>query len=431
MPSLNRTRTMRRHGVPTSAAARPWQIAVIVLGWTILTTPGCVQPFFMTQSNYDYYNSMSLTYSRPGFHSDEFPVESFPPRTTELPSTKEKWSLTLAEAKKLALENNKQIVATATQPGQAGALVQFQMSQFDATVSAGGQWSRSNIPLASAVANAGAGTASILVDAFGQNANAFLGTGSIGGFGLNATTGGATSDVLQSLPGQNLFEIFKRNATGGITNINYSLGYNRQDPIGAFTLVNPAWTSEVEASIVQPLLQGAGVEFNRAQILVARANQEQSVQGFQLVVQRTLRDVESAYWQLGFAYYDLYSREIGLEQALVTWRIVRAQVEEGAKSKPDLAQAREQLEFFRVSASTPCSGCLMPSETCDSQSVCRPTMPGRLSRPTSRRWRSISPIGKRVWWRRFRFDRTWWLRPSRCGRRNWKSFGNRTACWPI
>ncbi len=346
MPSLSQTRKIKSRRVDSSSA-RPWQIAAIVLGWTILTTPGCVQPFFMTQSNYDYYNSMSLAYSQPGSHSNEFPIESFPPRTTEQPATKEKWSLSLAEAKKLALENNKQIIAVATQPGQAGALVQFQLSQFDATVSAGGQWSRSNIPLNSAVANAGAGTASILVDAFGQNANAFLGTGSVGGFGLNATTGGATSDVLQSLPGQNLFEIFKRNATGGLTSINYSLGYNRQSPIGAFTLVNPAWTSEVEASIVQPLLQGAGVEFNRAQVLVARANQEQSVQGFQTVVQRTLRDVESAYWQLGFAYYDLYSREIGLEQALVTWRIVRAQVEEGAKSKPDLAQAREQLEFFR------------------------------------------------------------------------------------
>jgi outer membrane protein TolC len=321
---------------------------VIVLGWTILTTPGCVQPFFMTQSNYDYYNSMSLTYSRPGFHTDEFPIESFPPRSTETPTAKEQWPLTLADAKRMALQNNKQIMAVAPQPGQIGALAEFQMSQFDAVASLGGQWSRSDIPLTSTVASAGAGTNAIKVDAFGQNANAFLGTGSLGGFGVTATPGASSVDTLQSLPGQNLFEIFKRNATGGVTNVNYSLGYNRQFPIGAFTAINPAWTSQVTASVVQPLLQGAGVEFNRAQILVTRANQEQSIQGFQTIVQRTLRDVESAYWQLGFAYYDLYSREVGLEQALVTWRIVRVQVEEGAKSKPDLAQSREQLEFFRA-----------------------------------------------------------------------------------
>ncbi|MBY0586005.1 TolC family protein [bacterium] len=339
---------------PTSARqaetspARAWQVVVIVLGWTILSTPGCVQPFFMTQSNYDYYNSMSLTYSRPGFQTDEFRTESFPPRSTATPTVKEQWPLHLADAKKIALENNKQVLAVASQPGQIGALAQLQLSQFDAFVSLGGQWSRSDIPLTSTVANAGTGGNSIQVDAFGQNANAFLGTGNLGGFGINATPGGSTIDVLQSIPGQNLFEVFKRNATGGTTNVNYSLGYNRQFPVGAFTAVNPAWTSQVTASITQPLLQGAGVEFNRAQILVTRANEQQSIQGFQTIVQRTLRDVESAYWQLGFAYYDLYSREVGLEQALTTWRIVRAQVEEGAKSKPDLAQAREQLEFFRA-----------------------------------------------------------------------------------
>jgi outer membrane protein TolC len=342
-----RKRMPERPRAGDRSAARPWQIVVIVMGWAILTAPGCVQPFFMTQSNYDYYNSMSLTYAQSSAEGGEFSIESFPPRSTLLPEAKERWELTLAEAKRLAMENNKQVLAVAAQPGQIGALAQLQLAQFDATVAIGGQWSGGDIPLTSTVATAGTAQNSIKVNSFGQSPNNFLGTGQIGGFGVNSSPGGATTDILQSLPGQNLFEIFKRNATGGTTNINYSLGYSRQFPIGAFTAVNPAWTSEVEASFTQPLLQGAGVEFNRAIILVTRANQEQSVQLFHQVVQRTLRDVENAYWQLGFAYYDLYSRDVGLEQALVTWRIVRSQVEEGAKSKPDLAQAREQLEFFR------------------------------------------------------------------------------------
>ena len=328
------------------------QIAVIAFGWLLITTPGCIGigPNFMTQRDYEYYNTMSLDLGHKSYDESREQVASFPPRTVVDPAEKKKWQLSLEEVKQIALRNNKQVLVYSVQPGQAGTQIEARLSEFDPYFSIGGEWGRANTPLTSSVAVVGSGLSSLVTDTFGNSGssgNQFSGVGTAG-YGLNATTGGATQDVLFSLPGQNVFEVFKKNATGGTTRLSYGLGYTRQNRTGLFTLVNPAWNSVATASIAQPLLQGAGVEFNRAATQIARANYDQSIRVFEQVVQTMLRDVESAYWQLGFTYYDLYSREVGLEQALATWRKVRAEVEVGRSAIQDLAQAREQFEFYRA-----------------------------------------------------------------------------------
>jgi outer membrane protein TolC len=314
-----------------------------------MTLPGCVHPWIMTNRDYDFYNRMSADLDHQGYADLQTRTTAVEPRTVIDPGGKEPWQLTLDDARRLALENNKQILTFGTQPGQADAVVALQLSQFDAFWSLGGEWSRSNTPLNTNVATVGTGQNAIIVDSFGSGGGngSFLGLGS-GGFGSNTTSGGATQDINSTLPGRNLFEIFKRNATGGTTRLSYALGYSRQNQVGTFTTLNPAWTSEATVGIEQPFLQGAGVEFNRAQIMIARSNFEQSVRIFESTVHQILRDTESAYWQLGFAYYDLYSREMGLEQGLATWRRVKAEVDVGRSSYADLSQAREQLEFFRA-----------------------------------------------------------------------------------
>lgn len=325
--------------------------AVIALGWTILLTcPGCVHPLVMTQRDYDFYNSMSISYGEPNYDEIVETVGAFPPRTVVDPTEKEKWELSLTDAKRIALNNNKQVLVFANQPGQVGSLVDIQLAQFDAIWGMGGGWSRADVPLTTTVANAGTGQGSLRIDSFGTSSRGggqFLGVGGAN-FGINATPGGPTIDALQSTPGQNFFELVKRNATGGTTKLAYDIGYTFQNQVGIFTSVNPAWTNEVSARVTQPFLQGAGVEFNRAATLVARANFEQSVRVFEQAVQTILRDTENAYWGLGYAYYDLYSREVGLEQALATWQKLLAEYQFGRSSRADLAQAREQLEFFRA-----------------------------------------------------------------------------------
>ena len=331
------------------------QTGLIALGWLLITTPGCVSigPSIMTQRDYQHYNSMSLDLDHQTYvaQTPNERVANFPPRTVADPTDKKKWLLSLDEVNQIALKSNKQVLVYSMQPGQAGSGIEARLAEFDAYFSVGGDWGRSNTPLTSSVNVAGSGQSSLVTNTFGNST--FSGTSLTGGissagFGTNTTTGGATQDTPLSLPGQDLMDIVKKTATGGTAQLSYGLGYTRQSRIGLFTLVNPAWNSVVTASVRQPLLQGGGVEYNRANIQIARANYDQSIRVFEQVVQTMLRDVESAYWQLGFTYYDLYSREVGLEQALITWRKVRAEVEVGRSAIPDLAQAREQFEFFRA-----------------------------------------------------------------------------------
>lgn len=61
---------------------------------------------------------------------------------------------------------------------------------------------------------------------------------------------------------------------------------------------NPLYTSLLTASVRQPLLRGFGIEVNRAQIEIARANRDVSYWQFARDVRDQLLDVETAYWRL-------------------------------------------------------------------------------------------------------------------------------------
>lgn len=303
-------------------------------------TVGCQKPYFMTDLDYDFYNRVSGEYDRSEY-GDEPLVPVHQPRTVRDPGETDKipWKLTLAEVKRITLENNKQIAFLGYRPGEAGTVVDLRLSAFDAFFSFGGAWSGSEQQVLSNIQVIGTGRDAITQKLFG---------GAQAGYGFNATQGAATQEVFSSIPGAEVLGIFKRNATGGLTRLTYTLDYQNINPVNVFTAINPAWRSAVNIGLEQPVLQGAGVEFNRAPILIARANYEQQIKDFQANVQTLLRDVEIAYWQINFAYQDLYSRQTGMEQALATWQKEKNKQEVGTGAVPDVAQAREQYEFFRA-----------------------------------------------------------------------------------
>lgn len=319
---------------------------------------GCAKPYFMTQVDYDFYNRISGEFERAKYEEQPIVPEG-EPRTVREPGDRKRWELTLAEAKRIALEHNKQIAVVQYVPGDAGTQIDFQLASFDAFFEAGGGWGRQEQQVVNRVQVVGTGRDAIIQKLFGSSIPL---PGSA--FGV-ATTSGANTGVIPlnstvrnagfSNPGAgvvgqplNMLGFGKRLATGGIARVNYSLGYNNINPVNVFTAVNPAWQSSVNLTMQQPILQGAGVEFNRAPILIARAIYEQTLKDFQTQVNTLLRDVEIAYWQLTFTYYDLDSRQKGMEQALATWQKEKNKFEVGTGSKPDVAQAREQFEFFRA-----------------------------------------------------------------------------------
>ena len=77
------------------------------------------------------------------------------------------------------------------------------------------------------------------------------------------------------------------------------------------------WTT-FQMEIRQPLLQGYGVEFNRIAgpgaipgfnqgVLIARVNTDIALATFEASVRNLVSDVETAYWELYFAYRNLDS----------------------------------------------------------------------------------------------------------------------------
>ena len=125
-----------------------------------------------------------------------------------------------------------------------------------------------------------------------------------------------------------------------------------------------AFDTTISGEIRQPLLQGSGVEYNRIAgpggkpgayngVLVARIRTDISAADFQAGLRDFVATVENAYWDLYFAYRDLDVKIQARDEALETWRRVRALnlagggARRGGEADKE-AQAREQ--YFRFQA---------------------------------------------------------------------------------
>ncbi len=130
------------------------------------------------------------------------------------------------------------------------------------------------------------------------------------------------------------------------------------------------YTQNFEAQVSQPLLQGAGIFFNRIAgpfdpfngagtvafdgVVLARIRTDISLADFEAGVRNLVNEVEGAYWNLYFGYRNLEARKVGRDSALATWRRVYALLVAGSKGGEldKEAQAREQYFFFRSEVET-------------------------------------------------------------------------------
>lgn len=134
----------------------------------------------------------------------------------------------------------------------------------------------------------------------------------------------------------------------GATGTRYSIGHQTiYDANNSTTNLFPsAWDTQFSMSARHPLLRGGGVEFNRiagpsAQpgfyfsngVLLARVNTDISIADFEAGVINFIDDVETAYWELYFAYRNLDAvggaRERSAEVLRDLTKAVAAGVESG------------------------------------------------------------------------------------------------------
>lgn len=183
----------------------------------------------------------------------------------------------------------------------------------------------------------------------------------------NFATGTPFPALLRQDTGSFQAELSKTAATGTTFTARNTTSYDQTFPLGirAFPSV---WETNFEFAATQPLLQGAGTQYNRIAgpfnpftgvgssvidgVVLARIDSDISIADFEAAVRDFVADVELAYWELYFGYRNLEARKVGLESALATWKRIYSLYRSGLAGgdAAEEAQAREQYFLFRSQA---------------------------------------------------------------------------------
>jgi outer membrane protein TolC len=150
------------------------------------------------------------------------------------------------------------------------------------------------------------------------------------------------------------YGISKRSATGGLYTLRDVKIFDRNNQqSNRFAY---SWDTFLEAQVRQPLMLGAGSEFNRIAgpgatpgqlngVLLARVRTDISLVEFERSVRDFVAEIENAYWDLYFAYRDLDTKTEARDQAIDT---VKKFEERSGRGSVDAQQALEQLWRFEA-----------------------------------------------------------------------------------
>ena len=299
-----------------------------------------------------------------------------PPLTLDNPDPTAMWDLTLEEAIHMAMKNSKVIRTLSgvgfTQAGVNGvpsillqspgsvrtvydpALIESDprigqeaaLAAFDAQLTAGAQWTKSDTP------------------------GRFVGSQSdVGTFNLG---------------------INKYAATGTQFYINHVDQYSDPERVGSSLA---AWSSYLEGGFRHHLLRGGGIEFNRIAgpgatpgtyngVSVARISTDMSLNDFEMATRNLVADVEKAYWNLYYAYHRLDSVRSGRDAAYQTWHQTKSFADAGDRRgrAQNLAQSEQNYFTFRQQTELAQNN-LFKAEAAMRYILGQATTDGRLIRP--------------------------------------------------
>lgn len=157
--------------------------------------------------------------------------------------------------------------------------------------------------------------------------------------------------------------------TGGVAGITFSTDYlNLSTPPSdpRFVALTTSYTPRIQFSFEQPLLQGFGVEINQLRsfhpgsifglfnpqntgegILTSRIRHDQSRAAFELTINNQLLNVETAYWNLYSAYYNLAAQEEGYKNAIDNYTFLAERAGKLTREE-DKYFAEAQVHDFRA-----------------------------------------------------------------------------------
>jgi outer membrane protein TolC len=171
----------------------------------------------------------------------------------------------------------------------------------------------------------------------------------------NAILGQGANELTQDLFFFNSM-IQKRAATGTLLTYRNNLDYEESN-ITSNQFFN-TWNGNIETEVRQPLLQNAGVTYNRIAgpsgvpgqpngVLIARVNTDISLADFEVGVRDLVSNVENAYWDLYFAYRDLDAKIAARNTALESWRKVYSFYMARRKGGEAFREAEAREQYFR------------------------------------------------------------------------------------
>lgn len=332
---------------------------MVPLGVLVLLV-GCrpQEPFYLKKVDNDlaYYKGEATEIEYPDVETERLGDVTNAKRPFSLTNNdpKKMWNLTLEEAMRMALTNNKvmrniggqiqgspdfilrnpEVAPTIYDPALAESNPrtgpEAALAAFDAQWSTSLMWQRLDTPV-------NTGTYSLLVYPDVNNVE---------------------QSVFQT-------KISKTAATGGQFSLAHNVSYNNwMYPYSTNTKEYMAdWNVNLTMEMRQPLMQGAGTQFNRIAgpnaapgvyngVVLARINTDVALAEFENAVRNLVNDVEVAYWELYYQYRSYDAVIAGRDSALATWRKVYALYRVGNKDggAEREAQAREQYYLFRSTA---------------------------------------------------------------------------------
>lgn len=130
--------------------------------------------------------------------------------------------------------------------------------------------------------------------------------------------------------------------TGGA--VSLFTGAERATTDGSFTILSPAYSTDVGISLRQPLLRDLAIDPAREAIRVASADRDAEVARLRRVVSDTVGQVDAAYWSLVAARRNVASIESAVTLADRQLSETKSRVEAGVLGKTEVAQPIAELE---------------------------------------------------------------------------------------
>ncbi|WZO97928.1 TolC family protein [Isosphaeraceae bacterium EP7] len=283
------------------------------------------------------------------------------PRTTNDPEAEELWPMSLEEAIRIGLDNS-EVIRVISLGAQGIPVSGFEPTPLNNGAGAG------------VASSLGAGQLQTVYDPAIQetqiaqalstfdaqlSTNLFYGksfTPLNNGIAAGTISAGARYPILfQQDTGQLQSTLQKRTATGSVLQIQHNINFAyTNSPINVYP---SAYTTNTQLQITQPLLGGtaqnpSGLEANRAPIVIARLNADAAVWRFKAEVMAHVRSIEQQYWALSQQHVQLWSREAAVTLGEEILRREQAELEVGRGTIANVAEARQQLEQFRLNLVT-------------------------------------------------------------------------------